>query len=73
MAAAAAMEPRDSLPQPAVPPGRKEPLASSNAAEPTVVSPNSLLFLPNKNKARPASYISTALLAMHTVFGAESV
>lgn len=54
MAAAAALEPREPLQQSAEAPIRKEPLTNSNAAETTVASPNSLLFLPNKNKARPA-------------------
>ncbi len=57
MAAAAALEPQQPQEQrrPAEPAGRKEPLKSCNAAEATVASPNSLLFLPNKNKVMHSS------------------
>ena len=52
LAAAAALEPQqphEQLPVETAGAG-KQPLKSSNAAEATVASPNSLLFLPNKNK-----------------------
>ena len=57
IAAAAALEPQQAHGQmPAELTGRKEPLRSCNAAEATVASPNSLLFLPNKNKVMHCSY-----------------
>ena len=49
IAAAAALE-QTEPPVAAEAVGRKEPLKTSNAAETTVASPNSLLFLPSKNK-----------------------
>ncbi len=56
LAAAAALEPQKSQEQlPAEVTGRKQPLKSCNAAEAAVASPNSLLFLPNKNKVMPCS------------------
>ena len=75
LAAAAALEPQEQMPV-GTADTRKEPLKSCNAAEATVASPNSLLFLPNKNKvmrhARAAAQSRQPSFFAAAVFSCES-